>query len=60
ADQAAYVSKTNGKNAWLGLDGEERFSCHDFTEIGVGMQRLVDEQRVTTMTSIAHTVNFNA
>jgi diguanylate cyclase (GGDEF)-like protein len=60
ADQAAYVSKTNGKNAWLGLDGEERFSCHDFTEIGSGMQRLVDEQRVTTMTSIEHTINFNA
>jgi len=59
ADQAAYVAKANGKNAWLGLKGGENFSSHDFTEIGTGLQSLVDEERVTSMTSMANTVKFD-
>jgi diguanylate cyclase (GGDEF)-like protein len=60
ADQAAYLAKTNGKNAWLGLEGGEEFSCHDFMEISTGMQRLVNEKRVISMTSMVNIVNFDA
>ncbi|MFT4631806.1 MAG: diguanylate cyclase (GGDEF)-like protein [Saprospiraceae bacterium] len=60
ADQAAYVAKANGKNAWLGLEGSETFNAHEFMEISTGMQRLVDEERVTSMTSMVNIVNFDA
>ncbi|MCB1645529.1 MAG: diguanylate cyclase, partial [Pseudomonadales bacterium] len=59
ADQAAYVSKTSGKNAWMDIEGCESFSMADFTAINDNLQSLVDEAKVNITTSMTREINFN-
>jgi diguanylate cyclase (GGDEF)-like protein len=58
ADQAAYVAKTNGKNAWLGVEGTADFSCADYNIIGDKLQTLVEQERVQVLTSITRPVQY--
>jgi diguanylate cyclase (GGDEF)-like protein len=58
ADQAAYVAKTNGKNAWLGIEGTEQFSCADYNVIGDNLQMLVEQERVQALTSMVEPVKY--
>ena len=60
ADQAAYVAKSNGRNAWLGIEGAEAFGCAEYNQIGDSLQKLYDQACIKTMTSMAHTVNYSA
>ncbi len=60
ADQAAYVAKANGKNAWLGIEGTAVFGSADFNLISDSLQKVYDRNCITTMTSMAHTVNYSA
>ena len=43
ADQAAYVAKSNGRNAWLGIEGAEMFGCAEYNQIGDSLQKLFDQ-----------------
>jgi len=60
ADQAAYVAKSNGRNAWLGIEGAEMFGCAEYNQIGDSLQQLFDQECIKTMTSMVHTVNYSA
>jgi diguanylate cyclase (GGDEF)-like protein len=53
ADQAAYLAKDNGRNAWVGLYGTRRISSDDLYErLNTDMEGLVNQGMVEFTTSI--------
>jgi diguanylate cyclase (GGDEF)-like protein len=53
ADQAAYLAKDNGRNAWVGLYGTRRISSDDLYErLNTDMEGLVNQGMVEVTTSI--------
>ncbi|MGB5727796.1 MAG: hypothetical protein WBM52_11345, partial [Thiogranum sp.] len=53
ADQAAYLAKDNGRNAWVGLYGTRRISSDDLYErLNTDMEGLVNQGMVEFTTSL--------
>lgn len=59
ADQAAYLAKQNGRNAWVGLYGTRRISSDEIYErLTTDLERLVSQGMVEMTTSIEEPLVF--
>jgi diguanylate cyclase (GGDEF)-like protein len=59
ADQAAYLAKENGRNAWVGLYGTRKVSSEDFYErFHTDLECLVERGMVEVTTSLEHSLVF--
>ena len=56
ADRAAYVSKANGRNAWVSIQGTDKISVTDFPSFGFGLQKLLDDGKVIIDSSLQTTL----
>ncbi len=60
ADQAAYLAKENGRNAWVGLYGTRKISSEDFYErLNTDLEGLVNQGMVEVTTSIDSPLFFS-
>ncbi len=61
ADQAAYLAKENGRNAWVGLYGTRKISSEEFYErLNTDLEGLVNQGMVDVNTSIEHALVFSS
>jgi diguanylate cyclase (GGDEF)-like protein len=60
ADQAAYLAKENGRNAWVGLYGTRKISSEDVYErLNTDLEGLVKQGMVDVTTSIENALVFS-
>ena len=60
ADQAAYLAKENGRNAWVGLYGSRRMTSDDiFERMRNGLESLIKQGLVEVTTSLDTALNFS-
>lgn len=60
ADQAAYLAKENGRNAWVGLYGSRRMTSDDiFERMKNDLESLVKQGLVEVSTSLATALDFS-
>ncbi len=60
ADQAAYMAKDNGRNAWVGIYGSRKFSSEDMYErLNTDLAGLVKQGLVEISTSITEPLVFS-
>ncbi len=60
ADQAAYLAKENGRNAWVGLYGTRKISSEEIYErLNTDLERLVRQGKIEVTTSLETSLEFS-
>ena len=60
ADQAAYLAKENGRNAWVGLYGSRRITSDDiFERMKTDLESLIKQGLVEVTTSMENALDFS-
>jgi diguanylate cyclase (GGDEF)-like protein len=59
ADQCAYLSKQNGRNAWVGIYGKTGTTREDVAQLKNDMEGVLARGRIGLRTSIYGNVNFS-